>query len=90
MEIVNVTNIIHSSAELERLFEVFKSIVDLLDFSKEVRSVNVDSDAAGTDEYVVVLEPSDRLRRISAAFFARDIDALAVEHEAILSEAGDD
>jgi len=65
--------------------EIIKRIFDLLDFSKEVRTVNIDDSSTSTSELSVRLEPSDRLRRIFSAILAGDVDALTVEHDGLLA-----
>lgn len=68
--------------------EVFAKVVNglfnILDLSDEVRTVKVDNCSTGTGELFVRFEPSDRLRRISVAILAGDINGLAVEHDKLL------
>ena len=64
--------------------EVVNRLFNILDFSDEVRTVKVDNCPTGAGELFVGFEPTDRLRRISVAILARDIDSLAVEHDKLL------
>ena len=68
----------------EVLTKVVNGLFNILDLSDEVRTVKVDNCSTGTGELLVRFEPSERLRRISIAILAGDIDGLAVEHNKIL------
>jgi len=68
------------------LEQALYGLLSVLEFSKEVRAINVDDGSAPAGELLVRLEPSDRLRRILAAIAAGDVDALVVEHKGLVGE----
>jgi len=65
----------------DRLAEVSQHLFSILDLRREIACVNANDGSTGASKILIRLEPSDRLRRISSAILAGDIDALVVEHK---------
>lgn len=68
----------------DSLTKIINRLLGLIDFSQELRTVNINDSSTLAGELLIRFEPSNRLRRIFSAILARDVDALIVEHDNLI------